>query len=725
MSALIKGNIEHIKFEKEDTGFYIFVTETEGRGKVDVKGSSARTLRKGDTVEISGNWYKDPAYGLQIRATSIKVVTPETPEGIIAFLSSGLIKGIGEQVATRIVEKFGADTLAILKTEPDKLLSVNGIGKKNLEKIKAAYADVVETEELMIFLTSNGVSTNFAVKIQKEYGHNAMHVMTTNPYRICNDIRGIGFPTADKIAMQLGIPKNSMKRMKAGVMHVIDEAAKDGHCFQFGDKLIESTEEMLEAENDLVQSALVENIDNKSLIFEDVGKHGAIFIPKLYEYEKNIARDIHRIKDRKNYFNLVNACDNLERVEREEGITLSISQKKAAITSIENKFTVITGGAGVGKTTVVNSILKALSGTSADIILCAPTGKAAKRLEQSTKREAKTIHRTLEFTGGMEEGELPYFARNSQNPLEADLVVVDEASMIDVSLMNSFIDAVGDNTSVILVGDVNQLPSIGAGFVLNDIISSGCIPVSELTEIQRQAEGSDIIKNSHTINNGGRLYPTPKGINTDFHYIEVGSDEEAGDMAVSIATKHAYEVFGFDPMTDIQVLCPMKKTSSGTTILNERIKRRLISEDAATIKVGDREFSVGDKVIQTKNNYEKEIFNGDVGFIREIHQSKKELVIDFENSAVRYTASELIQISLAYAITIHKSQGSEYPCVIIPMTNSHYVMLERSLLYTAVTRGKQKVILIGQRQAVDMAINNKKSERRLTMLENRLNHFNR
>ncbi|MED7789274.1 ATP-dependent RecD-like DNA helicase [Francisella sp. 19X1-34] len=708
----LNGTLERITFQSEETGFGIFKVNCKGiRDLVTITGVCA-VIHVGEYIEATGFWFNDKRYGRQFKANNIQVVQPTSLEGITKYLGSGLIKGIGPAFAKVLVKGFGDTIFDVIEQTPNKLLELDGIGPKRVATIINAWDEQKSVRNIMVYLQSHGVGTARATRIYKKYGDDAIAKIKDNPYCLAKDIHGIGFKTADQLALRIGIPHDSIIRAQAGVLHVIQEINSDGHCAIEKDKLIKASEEMLDIHSDIIEEAieLEKQLDN--LIPEIINDKDCLYINWLYYAEVGVASNIKRLLNNERRWNIDNIDAALEWVQKQTGLNLSSSQEQSVRMAIENKVVCITGGPGVGKTTVVNSIIKIIK-TKARVLLCAPTGRAAKRLSESTGLEAKTLHRLLEFdpTTGK-------FKHDTDNQLKTDLVVVDESSMIDVILMNSLLRAIPDHASILIVGDIDQLPSVGAGKVLADIIDSHIVPVARLTEIFRQAKTSQIIVNAHKINEGKAPFKTPSNIKTDFYTIHLAPDV-IHDALINIVSKKIPQAFGF-AHNDIQVLTPMHRGGLGAKSLNIELQKELNPNPAASITKFGLTIGVGDKVIQLVNNYDKEVFNGDLGIIKSIDHENTTVIIDFEDKDIEYDITELDEIDLAYATSIHKSQGSEYPVVVIPIAMQHYMLLQRNLIYTGVTRGKKLVILIGEAKAISMAVRNVKQNDRLTYLKQRL-----
>lgn len=673
------------------------------------------SVTPGEFVDATGIWFNDHKHGVQFKVKQIKTVTPNTLEGIEKYLGSGMVKGIGPHFARRLVRAFGEQVFDIIEANPERLMELDGIGKKRREKITSAWSEQKVIREIMVFLQSHGVGTARAVRIYKTYGDQSVAKVQENPYRLALDIHGIGFKTADSLAMQLGIDRVSLIRAEAGVRHVLQESSGAGHCARAFDELVAEAAQLLDIPEATIKEAIACEIDQQRLTPEVINGVPCLFLTPLYRAEVGVANHVNRLLQGSSPWAAIDVAVAIPWVEQKNGLQLSDSQKTAITMAVQKKFCIITGGPGVGKTTVVNSILKIIGTRRVGVTLCAPTGRAAKRLSESTGQEATTIHRLLDFDPSTFD-----FKRNADNPLSTDLLVVDECSMVDIVLMNQLLRAVPDSASVLLVGDVDQLPSVGPGSVLSDLISSTTVPVARLTEIFRQAASSQIITGSHAINRGLAPAVSKKGEQTDFFYLTAEEPEALFTKLMQIVTRRLPEKFGFDPVNDIQVLAPMNRGGLGARSLNVALQEALNPHAHPRVTRYGWTYAPGDKVIQTVNNYDKDVFNGDIGRVKAIDIEEGELLIEFDGRDVNYLLNELDEIALAYAITIHKSQGSEYPCVVIPMAMQHYTLLERNLLYTGVTRGKQMVVLVGQAKAVGMAARTRKSNRRLTNLQTRL-----
>lgn len=711
----LEGSVERVTFHSEETGFFVVRAKVRGyRELVTITGSTP-AITAGEYIESFGIWVNDPRHGLQFQAQSVKMIVPTNLEGMQKYLGSGMVKGIGPHFAKRLVKHFGEQVFEVIEHQPERLLELEGIGKVRQEKITSAWQEQKVVRDIMVFLQSHGVGTARAVRIYKTYGEDAVDKVCANPYQLALDIHGIGFKTADQIAQRLGIEPTSLIRARAGIRHVLQEISGNGHCAAPFDELVQSGEKLLEIPDTVLRQAINEELVAENLVAQNIDGVPCVFLTPLFHAEQGVANHIHRLARGHTFWQGIDLAKAIPWVEQQNHIQLSASQQDAIRQVIHNKFCVITGGPGVGKTTVVNSILTIIAAKKAHVTLCAPTGRAAKRLSESTGREATTIHRLLEFDPKQFD-----FKRNAKKPLETDFLVVDETSMVDVVLMNQLLRAVADNTAVLLVGDVDQLPSVGPGSVLADIINSSTVTVAKLTEIFRQAATSKIITNAHSINKGYSPKVSEKGEKSDFYFMEVDEPELIQAKLIYSVSERIPKRFNVDPINDIQVLTPMNRGGLGARSLNLALQEKMNGDAHPKITRFGWTYAPGDKVIQNVNNYDKEVFNGDIGRVQSVDSESGELLINFEGRDVAYEMHELDELSLAYATTIHKSQGSEYPVIVIPIATQHFTLLERNLLYTGVTRGKQLVILIGQKKAVAMAVHNVKSSKRLTYLQQTL-----
>jgi exodeoxyribonuclease V alpha subunit len=709
---VLAGLVERVTFHNADNGFCVLRAKARGhRDLVTVVGHSA-IISPGEWITASGEWINDRTHGQQFKANFIRTSEPTSIDGIEKYLGSGMIRGIGPVYAKKMVKAFGAKVFDIIEAEPDRLREVAGIGPVRAKRITAAWAEQKVVREIMVFLHSHGVGTARAVRIYKTYGADAVQVMTENPYRLARDIRGIGFKTADAIAMKLGIEKTAMIRVRAGISYALTEAMDEGHCGLPTEELGPLAIALLEVPKELVQAALDLELAEGTVIADTVGEAACVFLGGLYHAEKTIAERLGRLLDGPLPWPWIDPVKALPWIEQKTGLSLAESQVAAVRLALLSKVMVITGGPGVGKTTIVNSILRILAAKGVELLLCAPTGRAAKRMKEATGFEAKTIHRLLEVdpkTGG--------FKRDGDHPLDCDLLVVDEASMVDIMLMQALAKAVPDNAALLIVGDIDQLPSVGPGQVLADIIASGSVPVVRLTEVFRQAAQSRIITNAHRINQG--LMPelsAPDGA-SDFYFVPAADPETAVARIIELVKTRIPQRFGLDSIRDIQVLCPMNRGGVGARSLNIELQKALNPAGERKVERFGWTFGPGDKVMQIENDYDKEVYNGDIGYVDDVDPDEGELTASFDGRPVTYGFGDLDRLVPAYAATIHKSQGSEYPAVVIPVMTQHYTMLQRNLLYTGVTRGKKLVVLVGQRKAVAIAARNVSGRRRWSKLD--------
>ena len=708
---VLSGLIERVTFHNPENGFCVLKIKARGhRDNVTLVGHVAN-ISPGEWVTTSGEWINDRIHGLQFRAQFLQVSAPTSLEGIEKYLGSGMIRGIGPVYAKRMVDFFGKDVFDIIEESPHRLHEIEGIGPMRADRIIAAWVDQKLIREVMVFLHQNGVGTARAVRIYKTYGADAVQVMSEDPYRLARDIRGIGFRTADQIAEKLGIGKTEMIRVCAGILFALAEAMGDGHCGLPQTELQELTIKLLEVPEELINEALTIELHRQTITALNVSDTPCIFLTGLYHAEQIIAEYLRWINTSSLPWPWIDVSKALPWAEAHTGFSLAKSQSQAVSLALNSKVTVITGGPGVGKTTIVNTILRILLVKKVKVLLCAPTGRAAKRMSEAVGIEAKTIHRLLEF-----DPRSFGFKRNEDNPLECDLLVIDESSMVDVLLMRDLLKAVPAHSGLLIVGDIDQLPSVGPGQVLADIISSGFIPVVHLTEVFRQAAQSQIIANAHQINEGRMPHLNNSDDSSDFYFISVKDVEQAVDRILTLVRDRIPKRFGFDPIQDIQVLCPMNGGGAGTRSLNIRLQEVLNPAGSQKIERFGWTFVPGDKVMQIENDYDKDIYNGDIGTVEDVDMFEFKLIVRYDERRIVYGFGELDTLVPAYATTIHKSQGSEYPAVVIPILMQHYTMLQRNLFYTGITRGRKLVVVVGQLKAVSIAVKNVSSKRRWSKL---------
>ncbi len=699
----VEGTVERIIYENADTGFLVGRLRRNEGELISFVGRFL-AVSPGDTMRLWGHWQDDPRFGRQLRVARFETVLPSTIEAMERYLGSGLIQGVGEELAHRIVKAFGTDTLRVIEEEPEKLRKVRGIGKKRAAQIRQAWEAQRAIQSIMMFLQGHGIPVGRAVKIYKRYGNAAVTALRENPYRLIDDIPGTGFKTADAIAAELGVPKDAPIRAEAGLQYVLEQATADGHVFLPWEELRVQAASLLEIEPATIEEALVGAVARKNLVRDSDG----VYLPYLFRAELGISRLLCRLLTSPRQEVPIRVEKAIEWVERTKGIQLSEEQRQAIRTAISSKVMVITGGPGTGKTTVLDGLLSIFEKKGLSVVLAAPTGRAAKRMECATGRASKTIHRLLEFSP-----KTGQFTRNDSRPLRADIVVIDECSMVDTSLMHHLLEAVPPFARLILVGDVDQLPSVGPGNVLLDIISSEVVPVVWLRTVFRQAAKSGIVSNAHRINQGNR----PVFNDKDFFFVERPQPQEALDTVLELVTVRMPRKFQLDPKRDIQVLAPMHRGAAGVTALNEALQKALNPEGK---RLGGYNFGLYDKVMQQRNNYELEVFNGDVGVVTQVDAELNQIEVQFDDRTVNYPFDALDELALAYASTVHKAQGSEYPAVVLSLLKEHHLMLQRNVLYTAITRASRLVVIIGDPKAIAIAVNNTRVTRRNTRLAERL-----
>lgn len=721
----LAGTIERVTFHNAETGFCVLKVQAAGKRDLVPVVGHAPAIAAGEWIAAAGRWTSDRQHGLQFRAETLRVTPPTGREGIARYLASGQMRGIGPAMAQRIVALFGADTFAVIEAEPGRLTEVEGIGPKRAARILRGWAEQKRVREIMIFLHAHGVGTARAVRIFRTYGRDAIAVMTQDPYRLARDIRGIGFRTADAIAMRLGMAREAPQRLRAGVTFALQTATDEGHCGLPTERLVALAQRLLEVEPDLIRLAIALELRGADVVADTiaVGTSGAetcLFLKGLHGAERAIADRLIDRRDGAPPWPAIDLARAIPWVEGRTGKTLSPSQAAAIGTMLAARLCVLTGGPGVGKTSTLDSLLRILVAKGVRVLLAAPTGRAAKRMTEQTGLPARTLHRLLEVDparGG--------FARDAENPLDCDLLVVDEASMIDVPLMNALLKAVPERAALLLVGDVDQLPSVGPGQVLADLIASERVPVARLTEVFRQAAASRIVVNAHRINRGLMPEARPPGPESgplgpeaaaDFYWIAVDDPEIGLDRLIEVVTRRIPARFGLDPLRDIQVLTPMLRGVLGSRNLNHALQQVLNPPPETAVERFGWRFAPGDRVMETQNDYDRDVFNGDLGRVVRLEAEDQAVIVAFDGREVAYPYGELDTLVPAFATTIHKSQGSEYPAVVIPIVNQHFTMLARNLLYTAVTRGRQLVVLVGQPRAIRTAVSGSRQTRRWTKL---------
>ena len=713
----LSGLIERVTFHNPENGFSVLKVRTRDVGDPETVLATLTMVTAGEHLEARGRWVVDREHGRQFQAESVRTTHPETAEGIEKFLGSGLIKGLGPGLAGRIVRLYKDRSLEILDQFPEVLLHIKGISGAKLRTIRASWSEQKAVREIAVFLQSHGLGPARAVRIYRQYGLKAVETIRENPYTLADDIRGIGFKTADDLAKQLGLDPRSPYRAKAAVRYALQQLTSEGHCGFPEGGVVERTAALADLDADLVRTAIEELVTAGDLVRETVEGSPAVFLAALHRAECGVAESLSRLADGRHPAPKIDVEAALAWVEKKLSLELAEQQREAIRQACRHPVLVVTGGPGVGKTTLVRSLLEIFTAKKLKCVLAAPTGRAARRMTEATGRPAQTIHRLLAFDPASGE-----FSRGYRQPLQGDVFVVDEVSMVDVVLAHQFLRSVPTGAVVVLVGDVDQLPSVGPGTFLTDVIGSGLLPVVRLTQIFRQAQESRIVSAAYAVHQGrlpessGKAEPL-----SDFYTVVCETPQETADMLLRLVRERIPERFGFDPRTEIQVLTPMNRGPLGARALNVALQARLnpANRQGSVERFGTT-FRVGDRVIQTENNYDRDVFNGDMGVIERTDDEEQELTVRFGERPVLYDFGDLDELSLAYALTIHKSQGSEYPCVVIPLHTQHFVMLQRNLLYTAITRGKRLVVIVGPKAALEVAVSREDLRRRFTRLRQRL-----
>lgn len=727
-----EGTVVDILFSNDSNGYTVAKLKIEE--DIEVITGCMPGLTSGENIEVEGSWIFHESYGKQISVKAFKMVMPTSISGIISFLSSGVITGVGEKLAKRITDEFGISTLDVLQNRPEELLRIEGIGKRKLKPIIESFNENMGIKNVIIALSEFGITPNMSIKIYKKYGDGSLEIIKNNPYALIDVVVGIGFKTADEIARHVGLEKDSEFRIQQGIMHILKSSISSGHTFLPEEILRRESANLLEIDVDLIDEYIFELALERKIILEKYGDYVIVYLAKYHRAEVDVATDIIRFVNSEHKDVLIDIDDEIAGFEDQENIELASEQKMAVKAAFENGIMVLTGGPGTGKTTTINTIINLFKVCNKKVMLAAPTGRAAKRMTETTGDEAKTIHRLLEMSFDNED--FMYFAKNQEEPIDADVVIVDEASMIDIFLMDSLLKAIAKKTRLILVGDADQLPSVGAGNVLADIISSGIVTTIRLTEIFRQAQESDIIVNAHRINQGLDIVANIKG--SDFFFINKDSEEEIVEEVKSLVGGRLESFYKVDSLKEIQILSPMRKGIAGVNNLNIELQKVLNPEvyDRMQVKLMKRIFRVGDKVMQIKNNYSKKwenekgtdygdgIYNGDIGYVYHIDKNNNTLYVIFDEYKIfKYKFDELEELEHCFCTTVHKSQGSEFPVVIIPMTWGPPSFLSRNLLYTAVTRAKKLVVVVGMKKYMDYMISNKINNDRYSNLGYKLSTF--
>jgi exodeoxyribonuclease V alpha subunit len=713
----LEGTIDQVVYYNPENGYSVFKLQAEA-GEMTVVGIFP-PLSPGEHLKLSGHFEVNQKFGRQFQMESFSLALPHSTLGLEKFLGSGLIKGIGPVLARRIIKKFGEDTVKVLDKQPEKLTRVEGIGQKKLAEILASWQEHQEIRDLIIFLQEHGVSTTMAYKIYRTYGRSSFDILKRNPYQLCLDIWGIGFKTADQIALKLGLPEDSLDRVKAYILYLLEKDNEEGHVYSREEEVAGKCQEELGASLERVKTALSALSADRSIIKKETSSGCHLYRPFFYQAEEEAARKLVSLASQDCPVPDFDLERKIEEIEKKSGLVFSPLQKKAIKASLQKKILIITGGPGTGKTTIIRAIVDIFDSWPKKVLLAAPTGRAAKRLAEATGREAKTIHRLLEYQpkGGQ-------FKRGPRHPLRADALIVDEVSMVDLPLMYHLLQALSPEMRLILVGDQDQLPSVGPGNLLRDLTGSGIIEVIRLNEIFRQAKESLIVVNAHRVNQGQPiLYPRRGDPEADFYFIHQENEEKVLGLILKLCRFSLPKKLGLSPLsTQIQVISPMYRGLAGVDRLNLELQKAL-NPNSASFKLGSKELRTGDKVMQTRNNYDKEVFNGDLGMVAQIDPRKLRVLVDFDGRLITYEKDELSEIVLAYAISVHKAQGNEYQAVVMPLLTQHYIMLQRNLFYTALTRARKMSIIIGSYRALHIAIKNDRPVNRNSYLKENIQNL--
>jgi exodeoxyribonuclease V alpha subunit len=715
----IEGTVESVVYYSPDTGYHICKFVPEDQQTMTIIGNFP-PLSPGEVLKIKGKWELNPKFGKQYRVENYIPIMPSSSKGIEKFLSSGLINGIGPVLAKRIVNQFGVNTIDVLSEDPAKMLSVEGIGSAKLREIKKSWSEHEDIRELIIFLQEHNITTSLATKIYKQYGDKSFHVLKTNPYQACHDIWGVGFKTADQIALKLGMSPTSPERIKAYISYLLEKDTEQGHVFSYQEDVAKAVKKELEVDSQQIADAINSLEKEHLIVMEDIDQDKALYIPFYFKAQDDVALAIHKLAHFPFMTPKFDVDKTIRDVEKEMGITFSDAQRLAIRESFYKKILVITGGPGTGKTTIIKAVVDIFRHWGRTVLLAAPTGRASKRLSEATQKEAKTIHRTLEYTPKMAS-----FRRNESHPLKGDSLIIDEFSMVDLPLMHYLLKAVPPSMRLVLVGDKDQLPSVGPGNLLRDIIESGAVEVVRLSQIFRQEKDSLIVSNAHRVNQGKKLiYPEKGDRDSDFYFIGQEDEHKVFNMIMNLCSDNIPVKLGLDPLSpQIQVISPMYRGIIGVDNLNVELQKKL-NPSLEGLKTGNREIRIKDKMMQIRNNYDKEVFNGDIGTVVEIDKRAYRVAVDFDGKVITYHREEMNEITHAYAISVHKSQGSEYQAVVIPLLTQHFIMLQRNLFYTALTRAKRLSCIVGSYKALYIAIKNDKPIKRNCHLKQKLLRIN-